>query len=98
MTRKKIRKIPIERNSAGTIRARSLYANGISRRSDATLYFLDETCFNLHTGPDYGYARKGETPTTYRPGNRRQNLSALVCIGRSQTLGSFRWRLQCRNS
>lgn len=79
--RKRLRQIPIERNSATTIDKRHEYASAIRFKMDKDLYFLYETGFNLHAGPSFGYAVKGTTPTPERPGNRGQNMSLLVCIG-----------------
>lgn len=45
------------------------------------LYYLDETGFNLHNGPRYGYSITGTTPYVHHPGNRGRNQSVLVCIG-----------------
>ena len=60
---------------------RKSYAISIFRKPDCELYFLDETGFNLHNGPQFGYAPRGQTPHTTQPGNRGQNMSVLVCIG-----------------
>lgn len=80
ITRKLIRSIPNERNSNRTIQLRRAYANQINLLRDQRLYYIDETGFNLHTGPRYGYAVAGETPTAPRPGDRQRNLSVITCV------------------
>lgn len=80
-TRKRLRKIPIERNTPTNIHNRKIYAASINRKSDSKLFFLDETGFNLHTGPRFGYALRGLTPTMEQPGNRGENVSLMACIG-----------------
>jgi len=81
LVRKRLRKIPIERNTPANIQLRKSYATSIFRKQDFELYFLDETGFNLHNGPQFGYAPRGETPHITQPGNRGRNISVLVCIG-----------------
>jgi len=80
-SRKKLKKIPAERNSAQNISARRVFAQAIARKADTRLFYLDETGFNLHSGPRYGYSSIGTTPCHTHPGNRGQNLSVLACIG-----------------
>lgn len=80
-SRKRLRKIPIERNTPTNIQLRKTYASSIVRKSDSKLYFLDETGLNLHYGPRFGYSFRGTTPTLTQPGNRGQSISILVCIG-----------------
>lgn len=80
-TRKRVRIVPVERNSLTTIDLRKRYADAIRRKQDSTLSFLDETDFNLHTGPRNGYAPRGETSIAGVPGNKQSNISVLACIG-----------------
>lgn len=91
VTRKKLRRVPIERNTASNILSRKLYAQSIVRKPDRNLFFLDETGWNLHNGPRYGYAFKGQTPTVQEPGNRGPNNSLLACIGLD---GVRKWELK----
>lgn len=81
VTRKLLRKIPVERNDRDTIKMRKAYALKIYRKPDSNLYFFDETGFNLHNGPRYGYSLRGTTPSLEHPGNRGQNISVNCCIG-----------------
>lgn len=81
LSRKRLRKIPIERNTPTNLAARKTYATFAWRKENSELYFLDETGFNLHNGPRFGYAARGIAPHTVLPGNRGQNVSVLVCIG-----------------
>lgn len=91
VSRKKLRRVPIERNTPRTINLRKLYAQGVVRKPNSVLYFLDETGFNLHTGPRCGYAFRGLTPTTQQPGNRGPNRSVLACIG---IRGLVKWEVK----
>lgn len=101
LTRKRLRCIPQERNTPATINLRRIYANSIAAKPDCLLYFLDETGFNLHTGPRYGYSKAGQSATVTRPGNRGQNLSVLCCIGLGGVLhwesvhGAYNSQLLC---
>lgn len=88
VNRKRLRKIPIERNTDKNIQDRKVYATSLFRKPDRELFFLDETGFNLHVGPQFGYAPKGQAPYVTQPGNRGQNVSVLVCIG---TSGVVHW-------
>ena len=53
--RKRLRRVPYERNSLNTIRERRKYCMMIEPKDDSLLYFLDETSVNLHTAVNYGY-------------------------------------------
>ena len=80
-SRKKVKEVPFERNTPETIKKRKIYANTILHKANRLLYFIDETGFNLHNGPKYGYSLKGTTPIVMHPGNRGQNCSVIACIG-----------------
>lgn len=79
-TKKRLRKVPIERNTPNNIKNRKKFAAKIRQYPDDRLYYLDETGFNLHTTTNYGYAVQGVTPSIFLPGNRRPNISVLACI------------------
>lgn len=81
VTRKRLRRIPRPRNDAETIRDRKTFAFKVHRKSNSVLFYFDETGFNLHTGPIYGYAIKGVCPSIEQPGNRGQNVSVICLIG-----------------
>jgi len=80
-TRKRVQKIPYERNSERIISDRRAYALSICDRPDADLIFLDETGFNLHVGPVYGWSPAGTNATTNVPTNRGCNVSVIAAIG-----------------
>lgn len=61
ITRKRLRHIPIERNDPATMQMRKSYATEISFIDNGSLFFLDETGFNLHTNGNYGYQFRGIT-------------------------------------
>lgn len=86
-TRKRIQLSPHERNSPANLRARRLYASEMARYSNDQLIFIDETGFNLHTGPIYGWAKRGLTPTDPRPANRRGNISMVMAIALNRVIG-----------
>lgn len=95
LTRKMVREIPIERNIPRILNTRQVYARFLRNKPNELIFFLDESGFNLHTGPRYGYAMRGESPSLQVPGNREKNQSLLVCIGVDgivdwqQTIGSY---------
>lgn len=81
VTRKRLRKIPYERSDPETIRMRKAFCAKIHRKPNSMLFYFDETGFNLHNGPSYGYAIKGVIPSVEQPGNREKNVSVISCIG-----------------
>jgi transposase len=85
-TRKRLKTIVSERNSAWVITARSIYATHMSNIPDADLVFIDETGFNLHTSAGYGYAPIGETPWINVPTQRGRNVSLIAAISISGIL------------
>ena len=78
--RKRIQKIPIERNILRVLDARQNYSREICQLPDERLIFLDETGFNLHTCEYFGYAPLNMTPTITVPANKGQNISILCAI------------------
>ena len=48
-TRKRLTKVPVERNSERAIALRQAYAREMQNHSSSQLVYLDETGFNLHT-------------------------------------------------
>lgn len=79
-TRKRLRKIPNERNSEANLNTRQNFCRMINDIPDESLIFIDETGINLHLNQHYGYAPTGMTPTINEPANRGQNISCLVAI------------------
>ena len=58
ITRKRLRKIPVERNSERIIGLRQAYARELQHYALNHLVYLDETGFNLLTFTNYGYSHK----------------------------------------
>jgi hypothetical protein len=58
-SRKKIRKVPIERNTKEKLIFRQKYCKMISQIPLENLVFLDETSFHQHTSQNFGWAPKG---------------------------------------
>lgn len=80
ITRKRLSKVPFERNSEERLNARSIYATEISRMSDKNLIFLDETGFNEHTVRKYGYSPRNTKAYINVPANKNINRSLMVAI------------------
>jgi transposase len=57
-TRKRLVKIPAERNSLAAINKRWEYCSEVNNLRNENLFFLDEMGFNLHTSSRYGYSLK----------------------------------------
>ncbi|KII67544.1 hypothetical protein RF11_08383 [Thelohanellus kitauei] len=70
-TRKRLQKVPLERNSHGNLDLRQNYCR---------ILFIDETGINLHTNIHYGYSPAGLTATISEPANKGVNISVLVAI------------------
>ncbi|KII70800.1 hypothetical protein RF11_14960 [Thelohanellus kitauei] len=60
-SRKRLQKIPVERNSISNMDLRQNYCRMLSNLSDDRLIYIDETGINLHTSPNFGYAPIGLT-------------------------------------
>ncbi|KII68294.1 hypothetical protein RF11_06736 [Thelohanellus kitauei] len=82
-SRKRLQKIPVERNSISNMDLRQNYCRMLSNLSDDRLICIDETEINLHTSPNFGYAPTGLTPRVYELANRGINISLLVAISLS---------------
>lgn len=82
-TRKRLSKLPLERNNAAIINTRAVYAGTIGRIPDEKLIFLDESGFNLHTARSYGYSLVNQKAYKYVPGNRGINKSLMCAIGKN---------------
>ena len=82
-SKKRIRTIPNERNTARVIEERKSYVYSICNRPDEDLIFLDETGINLHVGPNFGWSPLNISPILHRPANKGQNTSLLMAINTS---------------
>lgn len=79
-SRKKLQKIPLERNSHNKIVYRQNYCRMIQQIPLNKQVFLDETIFGLQTAGHYGWAPKGEQPKIFVPANRRKHITLLAAI------------------
>ena len=79
-TRKRLKQVVAERNSARVIGERYSYALRFTNIRDDEAVFIDETGFNLHVCSHYGYAPSGETPSMTVPTQRGQNVSVIAAI------------------
>ena len=79
-TRKRLKRIPVDRNSSLNINRRAEYSIDLSTIADENLVFIDESGFNLHLSSFYGYAPTGLTPTLNVPSNNGRNLSLIAAI------------------
>lgn len=82
ISRKRLQKIPAERNSPSTLGKRTTYCRMLAELDDSRLIFVDETGVNLHTNENYGYAPEGMPAVTVQPANKGENISCLVAINR----------------
>ncbi|KII73270.1 hypothetical protein RF11_04820 [Thelohanellus kitauei] len=82
-SRKRLQKIPVERNSISNMDLRQNYCRMLSNLSDDRLIYIDETGINLHTSPNFGYAPISLTPRVCELENREMNISLLVEISLS---------------
>lgn len=79
-TRKRLVKVPLERNSPANLIKRQGYAREITNISDSQLVFLDETGVNLHVSRNYGYSPKNVKATKIVRASRGTNISCMVAI------------------
>jgi transposase len=79
-TRKRVKPIVAARNEMRIIESRLAYSQMIWSIPDEKLIFVDESGFNLHLVPHYGYAPRGMDPHIVVPTQRGANLSLLLAI------------------
>ena len=82
-TRKRLVKVPEERNSLRTVDSRQEYCTVINHIDDEKLVFLGETGLNLHHSRNYSYSPKNSKAIKVVNANRGQNVSSLVAIKKS---------------
>ena len=80
ITRKRLTKIPIERNSIRILDSRKSYAREVINYTNEKFVYLDETGFNLHTSTNYGYSLKNTKAYAVFPSNKGINVSVMVAI------------------
>ena len=79
-TRKRVKPVVTARNEERIIQSRWAYSNMIWPAHDDKLIFIDESGFNLHLAPHYGYAPKGLEPHISIPTQQGTNLSLLMAV------------------
>ncbi|KII63212.1 hypothetical protein RF11_07893 [Thelohanellus kitauei] len=87
-SRKRLQKIPVERNSISNMDLRQNYCRMLSNLSDDRLIYNDETGINLHTSPKFGYAPITLILRVCKLANRGINISLLVAISLSGVVHS----------
>jgi len=86
-SRKRLVKIPVERNNPRNIDLRQVYARAINFIPVENLVFLDETGVNMHQSRNYGYSPINEKACKIVNANRGQNISCMVAIKKTGILG-----------
>ncbi|KAG0437411.1 hypothetical protein DMUE_3704 [Dictyocoela muelleri] len=76
-TRKVLTKIPVSKNSVENKISRYEYCNFLNLIENEDLFFLDESGFNLHLTPKYGYSLKNTKAYTTIPNSKGSNVSFL---------------------
>lgn len=79
-TRKKLQKVPLERNSLNMLKYRQNYCKMIQQIPLEKQVFMDETIFGLQTSGHYGWALKGEQPKVFVPANKKKHVTLLAAI------------------
>ncbi|KAG0434020.1 hypothetical protein DMUE_5331 [Dictyocoela muelleri] len=79
-TKKRLVKIPEERNSPRNIDSRQSYTREIEFMNDDNLVFLDETGINLNQSRNYGYSPKNCKAVKIVKNSRGKNISCMVAI------------------
>ena len=80
ITRKRLTRIPFERNCPRVIDARHSYVREMEFVSNDQLVFLDETGVNLHTSSNYGYSTKNIKAYPLFSANKGTNISVMAAI------------------
>lgn len=86
-TRKRLVKVPIERNTLERLEARANYAASLIRIPNDHLIFLDETGFNHQTVRSYGYSEVNKPAITEVTANKGTNRSLLCAIRHDGVIG-----------
>lgn len=79
-SRKKLVKIPEERNSSRIIDTRLTFCRDVNNIPNDHLVYLDETGFNLHLTRGFGYSPINSKCFVTVPANRNRNISLLLAI------------------
>ncbi|KAG0438483.1 hypothetical protein DMUE_3060 [Dictyocoela muelleri] len=79
-TRKVLTLIPINRNSDQNKIVRNQYGSFISNIRNDQLIFIDETGFNLHLAPKFGYSQRNTKCYVNVPNSKGSNVSLLCAI------------------
>ncbi|KAG0431386.1 hypothetical protein DMUE_5568 [Dictyocoela muelleri] len=76
-TRKILTRVPISRNSDNNKIERFNYCNFLNNKINEELLFLDESGFNLHLSPKYGYSPKNSKAYTIVSNSKGCNVSFM---------------------
>ena len=82
-TRKRLVKVPEERNTPKNLDIRQTYARDVQFIPNENLVFLDETGLNLHQTRNYGYSPKNVKAYKVVRGSRGKNISCMLAIKQS---------------
>lgn len=77
-SRKRLVRIPEDRNSEKNKNLRQAYGRMLSFVPDENLVFLDETGVNLHQSRNYGYSPKNCKAVKVVKSNKTTNISCMV--------------------
>ena len=80
ITRKRLTKIPVDRNSKRIIVLRQAYARKLQHYALNHLVYLDKTGFNIHTSTNYGHSHKNTEAVAMFPANRGVNINLMADI------------------
>ncbi|KAG0434469.1 hypothetical protein DMUE_5171 [Dictyocoela muelleri] len=79
-SRKRLVKIPEERNSLRNINARQTYAHKLEFINNDNLVFFYETGINLNQSRNYGYSQKNTLAVKIVKNNRGKNVSSMLAM------------------
>ena len=87
ITRKRLIRVPLEKNLDRVINLRYQYAREMENIDLSNIVYMDETGFNLHTMSNYGYSAVNTKAYAAVPGNRGINISLLCSISLRGVVG-----------
>lgn len=87
ITRKRLIRVPLERNLDRIINLRYKYAREMENIDLENIVYMDETGFNRHTMSNYGYSSVNTKAYAAVPGNRGINISLLCSISSRGVIG-----------
>jgi transposase len=88
-SRKRMKPIVAARNSEAVIQLRHEYCLQLVNIRDEDLIYIDETGFNMHTSPDFGYLPVGSSSWMTVPTQRGRNISMITAISLAGMISHF---------